>query len=463
MRAGTGSGHGGRVFGAVHAPDIWIAPTGPTRCGRGREARRRWRRGWKRPGTACLPCCSTWRGGRPDRPMLRFWRDGGWRAVSWADFARRTAAVAAGLRAAGVSPGDRVLLVSESRPEFNIADAGVDGGRRRDRADLQHQPARRPRPCPARFGRPRSDRLHPRPGRQGAGRRRRGGRARPAGLHGRRARRSAAPGHAPPRLGRAGRRAGRPAHAHGRVRADPRRPPRLPDLHLRHRRLAERGDAAAPRHAGEPRRPRHGAGAPVARRHALPFLPAAVPLLRAHRRLLPAALARHGGGVFARRRAPRRRDGGGTPHHPHRCPAPVRGAAGADAGAGREGWRPQAAPLRARPRLRPSQARRPAARPARTRAGRRAGPAGARQGPRPLRRPAGRHGLRRRPARSRPVRLLPGARPAGAPGLRPERGGPRHQRQPALEQRPPHGRRAAARASRRASPRTAKSSSAATW
>jgi long-chain acyl-CoA synthetase len=61
----------------------------------------------------------------PARPMLRFWRDGAWRAMSWADFARRTAAVAAGLRAAGVSPGDRVLLVSESRPEFNIADVAL--------------------------------------------------------------------------------------------------------------------------------------------------------------------------------------------------------------------------------------------------------------------------------------------------------------------------------------------------
>jgi long-chain acyl-CoA synthetase len=62
---------------------------------------------------------------RPERPMLRFWRDGDWRTVSWADFARRTAAVAAGLRAAGVSPGDRVLLVSESRPEWNIADVAL--------------------------------------------------------------------------------------------------------------------------------------------------------------------------------------------------------------------------------------------------------------------------------------------------------------------------------------------------
>lgn len=62
---------------------------------------------------------------RPERPMLRCWRDGGWRTVTWGEFARRTAAVASGLRAAGISPGDRVLLVSESRPEFNIADTAL--------------------------------------------------------------------------------------------------------------------------------------------------------------------------------------------------------------------------------------------------------------------------------------------------------------------------------------------------
>ena len=97
------------------------------------------------------------------------------------------------------------------------------------------------------------------------------------------------------------------------------------------------------------------------------------------------------------------------------------------------------------------------------RAGRRARPAGARQGPGALRRPAGGHGVGRGAARPRPVRLLPGARPAGAPGLRPERGGARDQRQPALEQRPPHGGPRRCPASRRASPRTARSWCAATW
>ncbi|HYZ34888.1 MAG TPA: long-chain fatty acid--CoA ligase [Crenalkalicoccus sp.] len=62
---------------------------------------------------------------RPERPMLRHWREGGWHRLSWGEFARRLARVAAGLRAAGIMPGDRVLLVSESRPEFNLADAAL--------------------------------------------------------------------------------------------------------------------------------------------------------------------------------------------------------------------------------------------------------------------------------------------------------------------------------------------------
>ncbi|MBC7801326.1 MAG: AMP-binding protein, partial [Gemmatimonadaceae bacterium] len=58
--------------------------------------------------------------GWPARPMLRFHRDGAWHGVTWGDFAVRAASVARGLRAAGVSAGDRVLVVSESRPEVPI-------------------------------------------------------------------------------------------------------------------------------------------------------------------------------------------------------------------------------------------------------------------------------------------------------------------------------------------------------
>jgi long-chain acyl-CoA synthetase len=62
---------------------------------------------------------------RQAQPMLRHWQDKAWRRMSWGEFAHRVAAVAAGLRAAGISAGERVLLVSESRPEFVIADTAI--------------------------------------------------------------------------------------------------------------------------------------------------------------------------------------------------------------------------------------------------------------------------------------------------------------------------------------------------
>jgi long-chain acyl-CoA synthetase len=60
-----------------------------------------------------------------ERPMLRHWRGGARQRVPWGEFARQVAAVAAFLRAHGVAPGDRVLIVSENRPEFPIADTAV--------------------------------------------------------------------------------------------------------------------------------------------------------------------------------------------------------------------------------------------------------------------------------------------------------------------------------------------------
>jgi long-chain acyl-CoA synthetase len=63
---------------------------------------------------------------RPGDPIIRHWRDGDWRTVTWGEFALRVANVAAWLRTEGdVQPGDRVLLVGESRPEWNIADVAV--------------------------------------------------------------------------------------------------------------------------------------------------------------------------------------------------------------------------------------------------------------------------------------------------------------------------------------------------
>lgn len=62
---------------------------------------------------------------RHDQPMLRHWRGGGWQRITWGEYAQAVASVAAGLRAAGIGHGDRVLLVSENRPEFVIADTAL--------------------------------------------------------------------------------------------------------------------------------------------------------------------------------------------------------------------------------------------------------------------------------------------------------------------------------------------------
>ena len=60
-----------------------------------------------------------------DRPFL--WRKDadGWHPTSWAQAARRAAALARSLADLGVQDGDRIGLVSESRPEWPIADIGI--------------------------------------------------------------------------------------------------------------------------------------------------------------------------------------------------------------------------------------------------------------------------------------------------------------------------------------------------
>ena len=60
-----------------------------------------------------------------NRPLLRWSREGRWRRMSWFRFAVRVASMARALRAAGIQPGDRVLLVCENRPEFPIAEVAL--------------------------------------------------------------------------------------------------------------------------------------------------------------------------------------------------------------------------------------------------------------------------------------------------------------------------------------------------
>ncbi|WP_309661102.1 long-chain fatty acid--CoA ligase [Sphingomonas sp.] len=60
-----------------------------------------------------------------DRPFLWAKRDGSWQAVNWREAARQVAALAESLMRMGLEPGDRVMLVSENRPEWLIADLGI--------------------------------------------------------------------------------------------------------------------------------------------------------------------------------------------------------------------------------------------------------------------------------------------------------------------------------------------------
>jgi long-chain acyl-CoA synthetase len=60
-----------------------------------------------------------------ERPMLYFHQGGEWRCMSWAEARQRVLRVAAALVAEGVRPGDRVVLISENRFEWILADFGI--------------------------------------------------------------------------------------------------------------------------------------------------------------------------------------------------------------------------------------------------------------------------------------------------------------------------------------------------
>ena len=52
-------------------------------------------------------------------------RDGRWQEISWTEVGGKMRAIAAGLAALGVVPGDRVAILSENRPEWAFADLGA--------------------------------------------------------------------------------------------------------------------------------------------------------------------------------------------------------------------------------------------------------------------------------------------------------------------------------------------------
>jgi long-chain acyl-CoA synthetase len=60
-----------------------------------------------------------------DQPFLWHKAPTGWTPQSWAEVAAKVASLAAALKNLGLVPGDRVMLVSENRPEWCIADLAI--------------------------------------------------------------------------------------------------------------------------------------------------------------------------------------------------------------------------------------------------------------------------------------------------------------------------------------------------
>ena len=60
-----------------------------------------------------------------DRPFLSAKAGGHWHAISWAEAARRVCLLAESIVALGFRPGERIMLVSENRPEWAIADLAI--------------------------------------------------------------------------------------------------------------------------------------------------------------------------------------------------------------------------------------------------------------------------------------------------------------------------------------------------
>ena len=76
---------------------------------------------WPNLPTMMFALARTW----PDKPMLRAFRDGVWHSITWGEFGRHAASCARHLRAAGIMAHDRVVIVSENRPEYPIAETAL--------------------------------------------------------------------------------------------------------------------------------------------------------------------------------------------------------------------------------------------------------------------------------------------------------------------------------------------------
>ncbi|MFH0822817.1 MAG: AMP-binding protein [Pseudomonadota bacterium] len=60
----------------------------------------------------------------PDKTALRYKYQGTWRDITWSDYLTRVRYTALGLCSLGVTPGDRVSVIGENRPEWLFTDLG---------------------------------------------------------------------------------------------------------------------------------------------------------------------------------------------------------------------------------------------------------------------------------------------------------------------------------------------------
>src|SRR5688500_17356767 len=68
-----------------------------------------------------------WATETPARVALRSKNLGRWEELTWEGYATRAGRIGLGLRALGVTPGDRVAIHSENRSEWLLADLGAQG------------------------------------------------------------------------------------------------------------------------------------------------------------------------------------------------------------------------------------------------------------------------------------------------------------------------------------------------
>ena len=66
-----------------------------------------------------------WRRAEDNRTAVRVYRDEGWVGVGWRELCERVRAVAGGLIASGIQPGDRVAIMSSTRLEWTVADLAI--------------------------------------------------------------------------------------------------------------------------------------------------------------------------------------------------------------------------------------------------------------------------------------------------------------------------------------------------